>query len=66
VFSAPVVLGPTVTTHPVRVPDSSFSDVGLFAQDEWSLTAALRLVAGMRVDGYRVTPTPRRATTWRR
>ncbi|MGE5198654.1 MAG: TonB-dependent receptor, partial [Rhodospirillaceae bacterium] len=55
VFSAPVVLGPASTTHPVRVPDSSFSDVGLFAQDEWNVTAALRLVAGVRIDGYRVT-----------
>jgi outer membrane receptor protein involved in Fe transport len=54
VFAAPVVLGPAATTHPVRVPDSSFSDVGLFAQDEWSVTAALRLVAGVRVDAYRV------------
>ena len=54
VFAAPVVLGPAATTHPVRVPDSSFSDIGLFAQDEWSVTAALRLVAGVRVDGYRV------------
>jgi hemoglobin/transferrin/lactoferrin receptor protein len=55
VFAAPVALGPAATTHPVRVPDSSFSNIGLFAQDEWSLTAALRLVAGVRVDGYRVT-----------
>jgi len=45
VFSEPVVLGPASTTHPVRVPDSSFRDIGLFAQDEWSVTAALRLVA---------------------
>jgi hemoglobin/transferrin/lactoferrin receptor protein len=55
VFAAPVVLGPAATTHPVRVPDSSFRDIGLFAQDEWSVTAALRLMAGLRVDGYRVT-----------
>ena len=54
VFSEPVVLGPPSTTHPVRVPDSSFRDIGLFAQDEWSVTAALRLVAGLRVDGYKV------------
>jgi hemoglobin/transferrin/lactoferrin receptor protein len=54
VFSTPVVLGPATTTHPVRVPDSSFRDIGLFAQDEWSVTSALRLVAGLRVDGYRV------------
>ena len=55
VFATPAVLGPAATTHPVRVPDSSFSDIGFFAQDEWSLTAAMRLVAGLRVDGYRVT-----------
>jgi hemoglobin/transferrin/lactoferrin receptor protein len=55
VFAAPTVLGPPSVTNPVRVPDSSFSDIGVFAQDEWSVTAALRLVAGVRVDGYRVT-----------
>ena len=55
VFAAPTILGPASVTHPVRVPDSSFSDIGVFAQDEWSVTAALRLVAGVRVDGYRVT-----------
>ena len=52
--ATPVVLGPATTTHPVRVPDASFRDIGLFAQDEWSVTGALRLVAGLRVDGYRV------------
>jgi len=55
VFATPVVPGPASTTHPVRVPDSSFRDVGLFAQDEWAVAAALRLVAGVRVDGYRVS-----------
>jgi hemoglobin/transferrin/lactoferrin receptor protein len=55
VFATPVVLGPASTTHPVRVPDSSFRDIALFAQDEWAVAAALRLVAGVRVDGYRVT-----------
>jgi outer membrane receptor protein involved in Fe transport len=54
VFASPVVLGPASVTHPVRVPDSSFSDIGLFAQDEWSVTPSLRLVAGVRVDDYRV------------
>ena len=54
VFATPVVLGPASITHPVRVPDSSFRDIGIFAQDEWSATAALRVVAGLRVDGYRV------------
>jgi hemoglobin/transferrin/lactoferrin receptor protein len=55
VFSTPVVLGPASVTHPVRVPDASFGDLGLFAQDEWSVTPILRVTAGLRVDGYRVT-----------
>jgi outer membrane receptor protein involved in Fe transport len=55
VFSAPVAAGPDATTHPVRVPAASFRDVGFFAQDEWDITRALRLVAGLRVDQYRVT-----------
>ncbi len=54
VFAAPVAIGPASTTHPVRVPDATFGDAGLFAQDEWSVTGALRLVAGLRVDRYRV------------
>jgi hemoglobin/transferrin/lactoferrin receptor protein len=55
VFPSPVVLGPPATTHPVRVPDSSFRAVGLYAQDEWQATDRLRVVAGLRVDRYRVT-----------
>jgi len=54
VFSTPLVLGPASTTHPVRVPTASFRDIGFFAQDEWEVSRALRLVAGLRVDQYRV------------
>lgn len=54
VFPAPVVLGPPTTSHPVRVPDSAFRDIGVFAQDEWELTRHVRLVGGLRLDGYRV------------
>lgn len=60
VLPAPVVLGPPSIDHPVRVPNASFRDIGVFVQDEWDLTPVLRLVGGLRVDGYRVTtdPTP--------
>ena len=60
VFATPVVLGPTVEEHPVRVPNSTFRDIGLYAQDEWDVTPAIRLTTGVRVDLYRVTtdPTP--------
>lgn len=55
VFPTPVVLGAPSVTHPVRVPDASFRNVGLFAQDEWEVSRRVRLVAGVRVDQYRVT-----------
>jgi outer membrane receptor protein involved in Fe transport len=55
VFAAPQVLGPPATSNPVRVPDSTFRDVGVFAQDEWDITRHVRLVAGLRLDGYAVT-----------
>ena len=42
------------STHPVRVPDASFRDVGVFAQDEWDVDRVVRVVAGLRVDRYRV------------
>ncbi|MCX6551432.1 MAG: TonB-dependent receptor [Acidobacteria bacterium] len=58
VFSDPVLVGPASVTHPVRVPDASFRDVGVFAQDEWDVTRALRLVFGLRVDQYRVLTNP--------
>jgi hemoglobin/transferrin/lactoferrin receptor protein len=49
-----VPLGPPTLTNPVRVPDASFRDVGVFAQDEWDLSSRFKLVAGVRYDGYRV------------
>jgi outer membrane receptor protein involved in Fe transport len=60
VFPAAVPLGPPVVTHPVRVPDSRFRDLGVFVQDEWVLGANLKAVLGLRYDSYRVTtePTP--------
>jgi outer membrane receptor protein involved in Fe transport len=47
-------LGPPSVTRPVRVPDASFRDLALFAQDEWDVTPRLRAVAGVRVDAYSV------------
>ncbi|HSG00201.1 MAG TPA: TonB-dependent receptor [Vicinamibacterales bacterium] len=60
VYDQPLLLGPPVTTHPVRVPNSTFRDFGLFVQDEWDLAADVRLSAGLRLDAYRVVtdPTP--------
>jgi hemoglobin/transferrin/lactoferrin receptor protein len=55
VFATPVVLGAPVTAHPVRVPDSRFRDIGVFAQDEWRVRPALSIVAGLRGDFYSVT-----------
>lgn len=54
VFPTPVVLGPPSIDHPVRVPNATFRDVGLFAHDEWDVTPVLRLTGGLRLDGYRV------------
>jgi len=54
VYTSPSVLGPASVTHPVRVPNASFGDIGMFAQDEWDVTRALRVVAGLRLDRYRV------------
>jgi outer membrane receptor protein involved in Fe transport len=54
VYTSPSVLGPASVTHPVRVPNASFGDIGMFAQDEWDVTRALRVVAGLRLDQYRV------------
>jgi hemoglobin/transferrin/lactoferrin receptor protein len=60
VFPSPVPLGPAETDHPVRVPDGSFRDIGLFIHDEWDVTPSVRLTSGLRLDAYRVTnePTP--------
>jgi len=60
VYDEPLILGPAVTTHPVRVPNSTFRDFGLFVQDEWDVDPDVRLSAGLRLDAYRVVtdPTP--------
>ena len=55
VFPAPVQLGPPTIAHPVRVPDASFRDIALFAQDEWRVMPTLSVVAGLRGDFYNVT-----------
>lgn len=55
VFAAPLVLGDPVVEKPVRVPNARFRDIGIFAHNEWTATTDLRLTAGLRVDGYRVT-----------
>jgi len=54
VFATPTLVGGPTTTHPVRVPDASFRDIGAFVQDEWDLSRAVRLVTGVRADNYRV------------
>ena len=54
VFPEAVVLGAPSVTHPTRVPDAQFSNLGLFAQDEWEIADRLRLVAGLRFDRYNV------------
>jgi outer membrane receptor protein involved in Fe transport len=60
VFAQPVPVGSPVETHPVRVPNSSFRDLGFFLQDEWEVRPEVRLSAGLRIDAYRVLtdPTP--------
>jgi hemoglobin/transferrin/lactoferrin receptor protein len=58
VFPAPVTVGVPTTTHPTRVPDSRFTDIGLFAQDEWEVAPWMRVVGGLRVDFYSVTTDP--------
>lgn len=55
VFPSPVLLGPPEVTNPVRVPDASFRDLAVFVHDEWNVTPDIRVTAGLRVDGYRVT-----------
>lgn len=55
VFPSPIPLGPPTLTHPVRVPDATFRDFAVFAQDEWDLTRKVRLVGALRVDSYNVT-----------
>lgn len=54
VFPALVPLGAPSVTRPTRVPNATFADFGAFAQDEWDLSAKVRLVAGVRLDRYKV------------
>ena len=60
VFPSATLLGPPSIDHPVRVPNASFRNIGVFVQDEWDVSSAMRLTGGLRVDGYRVVtePTP--------
>jgi outer membrane receptor protein involved in Fe transport len=54
VFDTPTLVGSPSVTHPVRVPDASFRDLGVFVQDEWDLSRAVRVVTGLRADRYQV------------
>ncbi len=55
VFPSLVALGPPTVANPVRVPDASLMDTGLFAQDEWRLGTRASITAGIRYDYYDVT-----------
>ena len=55
VFPSPIALGPASVSHPVRVPDASFRDVGMFAQDEWRVAPRVSVIAGLRGDFYDVS-----------
>ena len=54
VFPSLVPMGGPTTSNPVRVPNAYFQDVGVFVQDEFEVAPWLRLVAGLRLDEYRV------------
>jgi len=54
VLPTPMPLGPPTIAHPVRVPDASLQDIGLFAQDEWRIRPNVAVVAGLRGDFYDV------------
>jgi hemoglobin/transferrin/lactoferrin receptor protein len=54
VYPSPIVFGPPSVTHPVRVPNASFQDIGVFLHDEWDLSNHVRVTGGLRVDAYRV------------
>ena len=60
VFPSPIQLGPASVAHPVRVPDASFRDIALFAQDEWRVRPDVSVIAGLRGDfyGVKVEATP--------
>ncbi len=55
VFPSPLQLGTPSVAHPVRVPDASLRDIGVFAQHEWRFRPKVALVAGLRGDFYNVT-----------
>ncbi|MBM3781506.1 MAG: TonB-dependent receptor [Acidobacteria bacterium] len=55
VFPAPVVLGPASVARPVRVPNASFQDIALFAQEEWRIAPRVLFTAGVRGDFFTVT-----------
>ena len=54
VFPSPVQLGAASVAHPVRVPDASFRDIAIFAQDEWRVRPELSVIGGLRGDFYDV------------
>jgi hemoglobin/transferrin/lactoferrin receptor protein len=54
VFPSLLPLGPPTVSSPSRVPNATFADFGVFAQDEWDLSDKVRLVAGLRLDNYKV------------
>ncbi len=55
VFPAPVPLGSPSVAHPVRVPNARLRDIAVFVQEEWRLSPAWSVVAGLRHDRYAVT-----------
>lgn len=50
----PIPLGPPSIATPVRVPESSLRDLGVFVQDEWNINRWVRLSGSFRIDGYEV------------
>jgi outer membrane receptor protein involved in Fe transport len=54
-FATPTLVGAPSISHPVRVPDASFRDLGTYVQDEWDLSRFVRVVTGLRADQYRVS-----------
>ena len=54
VLPVPIALGPPATEHPVRVPDATFRNLGVYVQDEWDVTPIVRVTGGLRLDAYRV------------
>lgn len=58
VLPSPQPLGPPTLTKPVRVPNATFRDLGVYVQDEWDVSEKVRLVAGVRLDSYKVESDP--------